>query len=97
MSAEMARYRAAISNEPVEYNLSQFIYKGEPIAVSAVIRRNKDGSWRGRIVFGGSESDGGGGVSTAEILYAENEDDLWLCVRDLREHHLRDLYRAVAE
>lgn len=91
----MARYRPANSNEPVEYDLPLFTYKGESIVVSAIVRRNKDGSWRGRIVFGGSESDGA--VSTAEILYAENEDDLWLCVRDLREHHLRDLYRAVAE
>jgi len=31
--------------------------------------------------------------ATAEIFCAESENDLWQSVRDLRDHHIRDLYR----
>jgi hypothetical protein len=95
MSAESARHGPAKLRKPVEHELPSFLYKGESVIVSAVVRRTEDGSWRGRIVFGRSETDET--ISTAEILYAEDEDDFWLCVGDLREHHLRDLYRAVSE
>jgi hypothetical protein len=33
--------------------------------------------------------------STAEIFCGPSETDLWEAVRDLREHHLRDLCRSV--
>ncbi len=33
--------------------------------------------------------------STAEIFCAASEPDLWQSVRDLRDHHLRDLYRSL--
>ena len=35
--------------------------------------------------------------STAEIFCATSESDLWQSVRDLRDHHLRDLYRSLLE
>ena len=34
-------------------------------------------------------------AATAEIFCAVTEAELWECVQDLREHHLRDLYRSV--
>ena len=43
-------------------------------------------------MFGSIE---GEGPSTADIFCATTENDLWQAVRDLREHHLRDLYRSV--
>ena len=46
------------------------------------------------LLGGGTATDA---PSTAEIFYAQSEQDLWVCVYDLREHHLRDLYRSVAE
>ncbi len=57
------------------------------------MRREDDGSWRGRLIFGPTETDAA--PSTAEILFGASETDLWDSVRDLREHHLRDLYRSV--
>lgn len=33
--------------------------------------------------------------SSAEIFCATSEQDLWQSVRDLRDHHLRDLYRSL--
>ena len=33
--------------------------------------------------------------STAEIFCAGSEQDLWQSVRDLRDHHLRALYRSL--
>ncbi len=95
MSAEPVRYGAAKLGEPVEHELPPFVYKGEQVEICVVVRRLEDGSWRGYIVFDGPPD--GNGVTTADIFYAENEDDFWLSVRSLREHHLRDLYRAVSE
>jgi len=33
--------------------------------------------------------------ATAEIFCAASEADLWQSVRDLRDHHFRDLYRSL--
>ena len=49
--------------------------------------------WRGRILFG--EEDTEHERTTAEIFCATTEQDLWISVRDLRDHHLRDLYRSL--
>lgn len=49
--------------------------------------------WRGRIHFGAEETEHE--RTTAEIFCAVSEQDLWLAVRDLRDHHLRDLYRSL--
>lgn len=51
-------------------------------------------TWRARLVFGGDTPESA--PTTAEIFYAETEQDLWTSVYELREHHLRDLYRSVA-
>ncbi|MDH4044776.1 MAG: hypothetical protein OEW06_09980 [Gemmatimonadota bacterium] len=59
------------------------------------VRRSADGVWRGRFLFGGD--DVAAGLATAEILCGPTEADLWEAVRDLREHHIRDLYRSIAE
>jgi len=58
------------------------------------VRRSEDGIWRGRLHF--FESGAMDERVTAEIFCATSEQDLWQAVRDLREHHLRDLYRSLA-
>ena len=44
-------------------------------------------------MFGNSDTEGE--RITAEILCATSENDLWQSVRDLHDHHLRDLYRSL--
>jgi len=60
-----------------------------------MVRRSEDGVWRGRILFGGEDPQAA--MATAEILCGLSEADLWEAVRDLREHHIRDLYRSILE
>lgn len=55
--------------------------------------RAEDGTWRGRLIFGSPDAEGS---ATADIFCAATESDLWESVRDLREHHFRDLYRSLA-
>jgi hypothetical protein len=57
------------------------------------VRRSDDGVWRGRLLFG--SEDPPSARATAEILCGLSESDLWEAVRDLREHHIRDLYRSI--
>ncbi len=81
-------------NEPVLHDLAPFRYEGVAIEVRLGVRRSEDGIWRGRLHFA---ADGGDAERvTAEIFCATTEQDLWQAVRDLREHHLRDLYRSLA-
>ena len=63
------------------------------IALRLVVRRAEDGSWRGRLVFG--SGDVPEALATAEIFFGAMEPDLWDSVRDLRDHHIRDLYRSL--
>jgi hypothetical protein len=81
-------------SEPVLHDLAPIRYEGVGIAVQLGVRRSEDGIWRGRLHFiaSGGEED----RVTAEIFCATSEQDLWQAVRDLREHHLRDLYRSLA-
>ena len=65
----------------------------EIIALRLVVRRAEDGSWRARLVFGSGESPEA--VATAEIFFGATEPELWDSVRDLRDHHIRDLYRSL--
>ena len=65
----------------------------DSVALRLVIRRAEDSTWRGRLVFGPGEVDEA--VSTAEIFCASTEPNLWESVRDLRDHHLKDLYRSL--
>jgi hypothetical protein len=59
------------------------------------VRHAEDGVWRGRLIFGGTGESGSVECETAEIFCAPTQQDLWQAVHNLREHHLRDLYRSL--
>jgi hypothetical protein len=92
MPAQPARYS---SSEPqdVVHDLPAIRFDGQLIAVRLVIRRTEDGVFRGRMLYGAPDTEAE--RSTAEIFCAASEQDLWQSVRDLRDHHLRDLYRSL--
>ena len=96
MSGSPVRYGVPNPAEPITHDLPPIRYEGSVVAVRLELRRAEDGTWRGRLLFGHSE-DSGVAPATAEIFYAHSEPELWECVHDLREHHLRDLYRSVTE
>ena len=93
MPAQPARYQASPSLDQVVHDLPPIRFDGQPIDIRLSVRRTEDGIWRGRVLFGaeGTEAE----RSTAEIFCASSEPDLWQAVRDLRDHHLRDLYRSL--
>jgi hypothetical protein len=93
MPAQPARYQAALAQDAVVHDLPPIRFDGQPIDIRLSVRRTEDGIWRGRVLFGaeGTEAE----RSTAEIFCATSEQDLWQSVRDLRDHHLRDLYRSL--
>lgn len=94
MPAQPARYQAASpALDQVVHDLPPIRFDGQPIDIRVSVRRTEDGIWRGRVLFGaeGTEAE----RSTAEIFCATSEPDLWQAVRDLRDHHLRDLYRSL--
>jgi len=95
MPAQSVRYGHPDPAEPVIHELPPIRFGGQDIAVRVEVRRSPDGVWRGRFLFGAEEATAG--CATAEILCGPTEADLWEAVRDLREHHIRDLYRSVAE
>ncbi len=95
MPGSPVRYGQTDPSEPIVHELPPLRYEGETVVVRIVVRRAEDTSWRARLLFGTETPDAA--PTTAEIFYAETEQDLWVCVYDLREHHLRDLYRSVAE
>jgi hypothetical protein len=80
-------------SEPVLHDLQPLRHDGAFVAVRLAVRRSEDGIWRGRLHFVPIEGDPE--RLTAEIFCATSEQDLWQAVRDLREHHLRDLYRSL--
>jgi hypothetical protein len=92
MPAQPARYTPA-ATDTVVHDLPPNRFDGQPIDIRLSLRRSEDGIWRGRILFGaeGTEAE----RSSAEIFCAATEQDLWQSVRDLRDHHLRDLYRSL--
>ena len=92
MPAQRARYSPA-SSDTVVHDLHLVRVDGQPIDIRFSLRRTEDGVWRGHILFGaeGTEAE----RSSAEIFCAGTEQDLWQSVRDLRDHHLRDLYRSL--
>jgi hypothetical protein len=57
------------------------------------LRHADDGAWRGRLRFIDPASSRE--RETAEILCGDSEADVWASVRELRDHHLRDLYRSL--
>jgi hypothetical protein len=79
--------------EPLLHDLSPIRFDGHGVFVRLAVRRADDGIWRARLHFleDGADSE----RITAEIFCATTEQDLWLAVRDLREFHLRDLYRSL--
>lgn len=81
-------------SEPVLHDLAPIRYEATTLTVRLAVRRSEDGIWRGRLHF----VDPGGDAEkvTAEIFCATSEQDLWQAVRDLREHHLRDLFRSLS-
>jgi len=93
MPAQPARYQASPALDQVVHDLPPIRFDGQPIDIRLSVRRTEDGIWRGRVLFGaeGTEAE----RSTAEIFCASSEPDLWQAVRDLRDHHLRDLYRSL--
>lgn len=76
------------------HDLPPIRYESDAVPVRLEVWRSEDGFFRGRLLFGGG--DGSAAQATAEIFCAGSEAELWEAVRDLREHHLRDLYRSVA-
>lgn len=95
MPGNPVRYGSPHPTEPVLHELPPLRYEGQLIPVHLEVRRSDDGAWRGRLLYGAGED--GAHVATAEIFCAASEADLWECVHDLRDHHVRDLYRSVAE
>ena len=79
--------------DPVQHELDSFRCAGLLVHLSLILRRTEDGAWRGRLRFIDAESSRA--RETAEIFCAESEGGLWTSVRDLRDHHIRDLYRSL--
>ena len=94
MAAQPARFGAPEAGEPVVHDLAPIRIGGVDVPVRLAVRRAEDGAWRARLIFGAP--DGGQGQATAEIFCAITEMDLWQAVRDLRDHHVRDLHRSLA-
>ena len=94
MVAQPARFGAQDAGEPVFHDLAPIRFSGVDVTVRLAVRRAEDGAWRARLIFGAA--DNVPGQPTAEIFCASTETDLWQAVRDLRDHHVRDLYRSLA-
>ncbi len=94
MPHPQVRHLPGESSEPQLHDLTPVRFEGALVAVRIAVRRTEDGIWRARLHFidEGADSE----RLTAEIFCATSEQDLWLAVRDLRDHHLRDLYRSLA-
>ncbi len=92
MSANPIRYGSKNPAEPTIHDLPPIRYGGALVEIRALVRRTEDGTWRARLEFGPEEENPPG---TAEIFFGASEEDLWSSIRDLREHHLRDLYRSL--
>jgi len=93
MATNPARYGVPNPAEPVAHDMPAIRYGGQVVHVRLELRRGEDGTWRGRLLFGTESHETV--HATAEIFCAASEADLWQSVRDLRDHHLRDLYRSL--
>ena len=94
MAAQPLRTPATNPRDPIVHDLPPIRFEGAAISIRLTIRRDDDGMWRGRLAFVDHEA--GTGRETAEIFCGASEQDLWQSVRDLRDHHFRDLYRSLA-
>ena len=79
-------------SEPLLHDLPPIQFEGRSVAVRLAVRRTDDGIWRARLHF---LDEGETERITAEIFCATTEQDLWVAVRDLRDHNLRDLFRSL--
>jgi hypothetical protein len=95
MPGNTVRYGATDPGEPIVHELPPLRYQGALVPVYLEVRREDDGTWRGRLIFGPTEDTSA--PATAEIFCAASEAELWDAVRDLRDHHQRDLYRSIVE
>jgi hypothetical protein len=93
MPAQPARYSGSAPGDAVAHDLPPIRFDGQLIPIRLFVRRTEDGVWRGHICYGAPDTEAE--RSTAEIFCAMSEPDLWQAVRDLRDHHLRDLYRSL--
>jgi hypothetical protein len=93
MPVQPLRHSFTDERPAVVHDLPPIIFEGQGVTVRLAVRRTEDGTWRGRILFGAPDTEHE--RATAEIFCAANEPDLWQSVRDLRDHHLRDLYRSL--
>lgn len=93
MPAQPARSSVPPAYDAIVHDLPALRFDGLEIPTRLLVRRTEDQVWRGRILFGAPDTEAE--RSTAEIFCATSEQDLWQSVRDLREHHLRDLYRSL--
>ena len=91
MAGNPARYGVPKPTEPLVHELPALQTGNGIVPVRLAAWRADDGSWWGRLVFGTAEAE----AATADIFCAASESDLWESVRDLGEHHLRDLYRSL--
>jgi hypothetical protein len=94
MALQTVRPPTRNSREPTQYSLDPIRIAGQTIHLSLSIRCDDDGAWRGRLRFA-DNADAGRERRTAEIFCGATEDDLWTAVRQLRDHHIRDLYRSL--
>lgn len=95
MQVDPVRYGVKDAAEPVVHELQPIEYEGNVVPVRLSVRRAEDSTWRGKLIFAPPDLENA--PTTAEIFCAVSEDDLWQAVQDLREHHIRDLYRSVSE
>jgi hypothetical protein len=79
--------------EPVDHELEPIRCAGHLVNLCITVRRAEDGAWRGRLRF--TDPVSSQERTTAEIFCGTSEEALWESVRDLRDHHLRDLYRSL--
>jgi hypothetical protein len=95
MPLPQVRPGAPEPSEPQLHDLPPIRFEGQFVSVRLAVRRAEDGIWRARLLFG--DVDAENERSTAEIFCATSEQDLWQAVRDLHDHHLRDLYRSLGD
>jgi hypothetical protein len=80
-------------HEPVHHELDPLRFAGQLVSLSLILRRADDGAWRGRLRF--VDADSNRQRETVEIFCAQSEAELWESLRELRDHHIRDLYRSL--
>ncbi len=78
---------------PVNHDLDPIRCAGQLVNLCFTLRHAEDGTWRARLRF--IDADSSRERETAEIFCGASEADLWESVRDLRDHHFRDLYRSL--